>query len=48
MKRLKAIWRVIKSRHYAVLVGDNAEEIVWAMETLIKAQKKAKKKVEEL
>ena len=41
-KKLKAIWTLIWARHYAVLQGSSEEEIGWAIETLRKADEKAK------
>ena len=36
-RKLKDIWLLIKSKHYAVLIGDSEEEISWAIESLRKA-----------
>jgi hypothetical protein len=33
MNKLKDIIRLIKAKHYAVLIGDSQEEISWAIES---------------
>lgn len=42
MKKLKSLWTLLWSKHYAVLVGSSEEEIGWAIESLRKADNNAK------
>lgn len=34
MRKLKDIIRLIRAKHYAVLIGDSQDEISWAIESL--------------
>lgn len=37
MRKIQALWRLVKAKHYALLVADSKEEISWAIESLRKA-----------
>ena len=39
MKKLKAIWTLIKAKHYAVVIADSEQEIGWMLGTLRQADK---------
>ena len=41
-RKLKDIWLLLKSKHYAVLIGDSENEIAWAINSLRKADDLAK------
>lgn len=43
MSKLKDIIKLLKAKHYAVLVGDTQDEISWAIESLRKADDESKK-----
>ena len=41
-RKLKSIWQLIRAEYYAVLIGNSEEEISWAIESLRKADERAK------
>ena len=42
-RKLKDIWLMLKSKHYAVLTADSEEEISWAIDSLRKADDETNK-----
>lgn len=42
MRKLKDIIRLIKAKHYAILISDGQDDISWAIESLRKADDDSK------
>jgi len=40
MRKIKSLWLILKSKHYAVLIGDSEQEISWALQAIQQAQDK--------
>lgn len=38
MRKVKDLFKLLKAKHYAVLIGDSEEEISWALNALQEAE----------
>ncbi len=43
-RKITEIWKLIRAKHYALLLADSEEEIAWAIESLRKADELAQLK----
>ena len=39
-RKIVEIWKLIKAKHYALLIADSESEIAWAIDALSKADQK--------